>query len=200
MPLLTLYPTQATAAEHGGKQQKTDLHAANAERYNAISVKNHEGKTDKEKRDDRIKGVAKTLKDYHNTMKREMINRFARGAAYVLDVASGQGGDLHKWVDAGVLNVTGLDVAKSEVEEATRRYNEMSAQGKTWSYKRKQIGGLSATETLKAEYHHVTTVWPRAHMATSVSSLPQLPPLKVPFQRHGETFCCCCCCWWWWWW
>jgi mRNA (guanine-N7-)-methyltransferase len=71
--------------------------------------------------------VALPLKKYHNRIKRELINAFAGGAPRLLDLACGRGGDLHKWVAAGVGYVRGVDLSPGEIEEARRRYDETRA-------------------------------------------------------------------------
>eukprot|EP01052_Picozoa_sp_SAG31_P033655 SAG31_NODE_3831_length_3841_cov_2.450561_3_plen_234_part_00 len=111
-----------------------------------------------ESEEHRRKGPAIQLKTYHNTVKRALINRFTRGAAEVLDIASGQGGDLRKWVDAGVLRITGLDRAESEVAEATRRFQDMAAKGENWSHQRQTIGGQSSSQPLVAEDRVIDTI------------------------------------------
>ena len=58
-------------------------------------------------------------------MKRELINRYSRGARRLLDLACGRGGDLLKWADADVQEVVGVDLSPKEIEEANRRYREL---------------------------------------------------------------------------
>uniref|UniRef100_A0A061R2I6 mRNA (guanine-N(7))-methyltransferase n=1 Tax=Tetraselmis sp. GSL018 TaxID=582737 RepID=A0A061R2I6_9CHLO len=70
----------------------------------------------------RGKGRAFPLKQFHNTIKRHLINRFAYGAETLLDLACGRGGDLDKWFDAQVKYVKGVDLSPKEVEEARHRY------------------------------------------------------------------------------
>jgi SAM-dependent methyltransferase len=75
----------------------------------------------------RQQGAALPLKQYHNRIKRELINAFAGGAPRLLDLACGRGGDLHKWVAAGVGYVRGVDLSPGEIQEARRRYGETKA-------------------------------------------------------------------------
>jgi mRNA-capping enzyme len=62
------------------------------------------------------------LKDYHNSVKRALIERFAAGAGSLLDLASGRGGDIQKWGAAKVGQVLGLDLSDAECKEAHSRY------------------------------------------------------------------------------
>lgn len=150
----------ADAGGGGTKRPKPDDDptAHNAERYDIKTKQARGGKTDREVLRERVSDPTYPLKRYHNTVKRELINRFALRAAHVLDIASGRGGDLSKWVDAGVLRVTGLDVAASEVAEATERYNGMVQKGTNWSEQRARHGGAAAAQALVAEYREYAKV------------------------------------------
>lgn len=70
---------------------------------------------------ERRKGGAYPLKKFHNAVKRALIERFARGASRLLDLACGRGGDLQKWRDAGIGYVKGVDISPREIEEARER-------------------------------------------------------------------------------
>lgn len=71
---------------------------------------------------ERAAGPSAAIKRYHNDVKRRLIDIFARGAPRYLDVACGRGGDVAKWIRAGVGFVRGIDVSPAEIEEARRRY------------------------------------------------------------------------------
>jgi 2-polyprenyl-3-methyl-5-hydroxy-6-metoxy-1,4-benzoquinol methylase len=47
--------------------------------------------------------------------------RFANGAESLLDFACGRGGDIWKWIDAGITVVKGIDLSPGEIEEARKR-------------------------------------------------------------------------------
>jgi mRNA (guanine-N7-)-methyltransferase len=76
----------------------------------------------------RKQGAALPLKQYHNRIKRELINAFAGSAPRLLDLACGRGGDLHKWTTAGVEFVKGVDLSPGEIQEARRRYEETKSE------------------------------------------------------------------------
>lgn len=63
------------------------------------------------------------LQRFHNDAKRGLLAEFlpSGGGGSVLDLACGRGGDLHKWLDLGVVRATGLDVSGASVEEARAR-------------------------------------------------------------------------------
>eukprot|EP01043_Picozoa_sp_COSAG02_P034725 COSAG02_NODE_2444_length_8852_cov_3.142008_7_plen_844_part_01 len=76
------------------------------------------------------------LRQYHNNIKRKLIAFFAHGArgAKVLDLCAGRGGDLHKWADAGVGFLLGLDLSQVQCEEANRRFHQMKSQSRGPGY------------------------------------------------------------------
>lgn len=75
----------------------------------------------------RAQGPGAPLKRFHNTIKRQLINRFATNADSLLDFACGRGGDLWKWIDAGISYVKGIDLSSGEIIEAKKRFEESAA-------------------------------------------------------------------------
>lgn len=72
----------------------------------------------------RAEGKAEPLKRFHNLIKRRLIERFAIGATSLLDLACGRGGDILKWIDAGLRKVKGIDLSSGGIEEARKRFDE----------------------------------------------------------------------------
>ena len=70
---------------------------------------------------ERAAGPSAAIKRYHNDVKRCLIDIFATGAPRYLDVACGRGGDIWKWIDAGITVVKGIDLSPGEIEEARKR-------------------------------------------------------------------------------
>jgi len=84
----------------------------------------------------RAKSFYFNLRRFHNWIKRELINkafaersREANGIFRLLDLSSGKGGDLQKWVDAGIKYIEGYDIHEPSVIEARRRFNELQKRG-----------------------------------------------------------------------
>eukprot|EP00887_Chlorella_sp_A99_P001412 scaffold8.g1412.t1 len=96
----------------------------------------------------RAQGPGAPLKKFHNEIKRALINRrerahavecvrwenggerrsrFATGAESLLDLACGRGGDIWKWMDAGIRTVKGVDLSPGEIAEARKRFEEARA-------------------------------------------------------------------------
>ncbi|KAG2444195.1 hypothetical protein HYH02_009133 [Chlamydomonas schloesseri] len=108
-------------ADHGGgtweqQRQHYNSHVTNLSTQEALQARNE--------------GPAQALKHFHNHVKRQLILRFAYKQERLLDMCCGRGGDLHKWKEAQIKYVKGLDISEREVEEAQRRYAEMEARRK----------------------------------------------------------------------
>lgn len=61
------------------------------------------------------------LRRFHNWIKRKLIDKYAYGKDSLLDLASGKGGDIYKWIDAKIKHVRGFDIHEPSVIEARRR-------------------------------------------------------------------------------
>ena len=86
--------------------------ATPAEHYDALAVPTLA---------ERASGQTFPLKKLHNSFKRSLIDRYATGAAMLVDIACGRGNDLHKWQAAGIRRVVGVDVSGAQIAEARRR-------------------------------------------------------------------------------
>lgn len=80
-------------------------------------------------RAERASGPAAELKRVHNTLKYDLIAKFARNANFLVDIGCGRGSDLLKYRAAGVANVLGLDCSDAQVAEASRRALEAGEAG-----------------------------------------------------------------------
>ena len=72
-------------------------------------------------RRERAQGPLFELKKFHNAQKRDLIIKYGSGGS-LLDLGCGRGGDIGKWMDAGIPYVTGLDISGEELDEARRRF------------------------------------------------------------------------------
>jgi mRNA (guanine-N7-)-methyltransferase len=79
----------------------------------------------------RRQGPAYPLKAFHNRIKQAMIKRLCARGSSVLDLCCGRGGDIRKWLAAGVRSVRGLDVSGAAIEEARRRYTSLGDASKS---------------------------------------------------------------------
>lgn len=65
----------------------------------------------------RDKFASKQMMDFHNQFvkKNALIDTF-KGASSLLDIACGKGGDLKKWIEAGIKTVYGIDKVRDNIE------------------------------------------------------------------------------------
>lgn len=70
--------------------------------------------------EERKKSYFYNMRRYHNHIKREMYNS-VKGANSLLDIGSGKGGDLQKFIDNKIQYIVGYDISEESVKEAKRR-------------------------------------------------------------------------------
>ena len=75
----------------------------------------------------RNSGALIQYKRHANGVKRRMIEQYAGGAALLVDLGCGRGGDIGKWRDARVQRVVALDLSAKQLDEAKRRACDGSA-------------------------------------------------------------------------
>lgn len=83
------------------------------------------------------------LRRFHNWIKRNLINTYARNSNKLLDMASGKGGDLQKWFDSGIHYVEGYDIHGASIDEANRRLHQLQERGHTNAYVSFNVKDLS---------------------------------------------------------
>ncbi|MCO5550933.1 hypothetical protein L7F22_004427 [Adiantum nelumboides] len=66
------------------------------------------------------------LKKLHNWIKDVLIRMHAEKGNVVLDMACGKGGDLAKWLKAEVRLYVGVDIVESSLQQARKRYQELT--------------------------------------------------------------------------
>lgn len=71
------------------------------------------------------------MRKFHNDIKRKYINKYLIKSSNVLDLASGKGGDLNKWItNKNVKSVTGFDLDEESVIEANKRLSKLKTKKK----------------------------------------------------------------------
>jgi len=100
-------------------------------RVNRISIVKAKAKA--KESDDRKKSFFYNMRRYHNYIKRQLIETFAYKADSLLDLASGKGGDLQKWIDNKIRRVDGYDIHEPSVMEARRRLLDARTQAQNIS-------------------------------------------------------------------
>ncbi|NDG31250.1 methyltransferase domain-containing protein [bacterium] len=61
------------------------------------------------------------MRKFHNKVKERLYNKYAHNANFLLELCSGRGGDMHKWIYNGVKNVHGYDISEKNIIECKRR-------------------------------------------------------------------------------
>ena len=76
------------------------------------------------------------MRKFHNKIKETLYSKYCNNAKHLLEMCSGRGGDMHKWVYNGVHNVHGYDISEKNIAECYRRLeglrNNNNAQFQFW--------------------------------------------------------------------
>jgi SAM-dependent methyltransferase len=72
-----------------------------------------------------------TMRRFHNKVKEYLYNKYAKNAGFLLELCSGKGGDMHKWVFNNIKNVYGYDISERNIAECKRRFAQLQLQTKT---------------------------------------------------------------------
>ena len=70
------------------------------------------------------------MRRYHNKIKENLYAKYCKNNNNLLELCSGRGGDLHKWIHNSIQNVTGYDINAKSVSECYRRLSEIDKNGK----------------------------------------------------------------------
>jgi hypothetical protein len=61
------------------------------------------------------------MRRFHNKVKEGLYNKYCKNTEYLLELCSGRGGDMHKWIHNNVKNVVGYDISQTNIDECVRR-------------------------------------------------------------------------------
>lgn len=70
----------------------------------------------------RKKSYFYNMRLFHNHVKRMLYDKYANNIENLLDLCSGKGGDIDKWLNNNVINVHGYDIDINSVNEAKSRF------------------------------------------------------------------------------
>lgn len=73
---------------------------------------------------ERAKSYFYNMRKFHNTIKRQLYDKYTKNISKLLDLACGKGGDLDKWVSNNIGHVIGYDINEKSIIEARRRVKE----------------------------------------------------------------------------
>lgn len=63
----------------------------------------------------------KTMRNFHNNIKRNLYDKYLKNTNNLLELASGKCGDLHKWINSNIQNVDGFDYCYNSLQECKKR-------------------------------------------------------------------------------
>lgn len=156
----------------------------------ALYDKQAETKVSKSKR---AKGPSIALKRFHNLIKRQLILRFCRRGASILDIACGRGGDLSKWVSAGARCVRGIDMSGPGIVEARKRWSILKKKrgrggDMRVTFEQSDSVGMSPIPGLSGQYDAVTIMFALHYFFGSEAVLRTLLSSVAAALKNGGYF------------
>ena len=67
------------------------------------------------------------MRKFHNKVKEYMYSKYTKNCESMLELCSGRGGDMHKWVHNNIHNIVGYDISERNIAECQRRWGELKA-------------------------------------------------------------------------
>jgi SAM-dependent methyltransferase len=75
------------------------------------------------------------MRRFHNKVKEYLYNKYCKDIPKLLELCSGRGGDMHKWLYNNVKSVTGYDISEKNIEECKRRvYGQGNRDAQNYSF------------------------------------------------------------------
>jgi len=71
------------------------------------------------------------MRKYHNKVKEQLYNTYTKKSNSLLELCSGRGGDMHKWVFNDIKNVIGYDISDKNISECVKRVSQLKENTKT---------------------------------------------------------------------
>lgn len=67
------------------------------------------------------------MRRFHNKIKEYLYNKYCKDTEYLLELCSGRGGDMHKWIYNNIKNVSGYDISEKNIMECARRIKTLNS-------------------------------------------------------------------------
>jgi hypothetical protein len=70
--------------------------------------------------------VFERMRKFHNKVKESLYNTYCKNTNSLLELCSGRGGDMHKWVYNNIKTVVGYDISEKSIEECIKRMTQIN--------------------------------------------------------------------------
>ena len=65
------------------------------------------------------------MRRFHNKVKEQLYSKYCKNSNYLLELCSGKGGDMHKWIFNNIKNIDGYDISDRNINECKRRFESL---------------------------------------------------------------------------
>jgi hypothetical protein len=87
------------------------------------------------------------MRKYHNKIKEYLYNKYANKSNSLLELCSGRGGDMHKWIFNDIKKVVGYDISSKNIEECIKRMNQLKENNKLKSNSQYEFHNLDLSKS-----------------------------------------------------
>ena len=74
------------------------------------------------------------MRRFHNRVKEMLYNKYTTNSDNLLELCSGKGGDMHKWINNEIKNIDGYDVSEKNIAECNKRLEQMKHKIQNFNY------------------------------------------------------------------
>lgn len=65
-----------------------------------------------------------SMRKFHNQIKKYLYDKYTKNNKFLLELSSGQGGDLFKWISNKITTINGYDISEKNIQECRKRVQE----------------------------------------------------------------------------
>lgn len=89
------------------------------------------------------------MRKFHNRVKDRLYDEHVQDCPSLLELCSGRGGDLHKWIRNNVKKVVGYDISDRNIKECLRRVKEMKVKNVDYKFAKLDLSSRGAASFIK---------------------------------------------------
>jgi hypothetical protein len=96
------------------------------------------------------------MRRFHNRVKEMLYNKYCKNTEHLLELCSGKGGDMHKWIYNRVKNVVGYDISEKNITECRRRIASTARNdnANTYTFHQLDLTSENAATTIQSANPH----------------------------------------------
>ena len=132
------------------------------------------------------------MRRFHNQIKQDSYNKYTNRSDTLLELCSGRGGDMKKWIYNQIDQVHGLDTCLKSIKECKERYNQelQKVRNASKKYKFVQMDITKSFKSIKNEYSNVVCNFGIHYLYQSLPQFQELMNHIIGCLETGGHFIC----------